>query len=679
MSHWNEGDKDLLGCIAVAVVKALEDCHDKKILHRDVKPGNILIKRAGYIKLGDFGEAKITDGISSTLSGTYYYWPPEKFQWEKDEMNEKTDIWSFGITLLEAVRGSLPYSTRDLITVQLGVLNLDSEKEVDKAFDSYENLTKTFVKSCLLKYDFRPTCKELKKYPFIKEYESYEPKQIESILRKYKSMVKTYDDDINLQLQGTSKETEIRSLLAKVSELDPEYHGTMSTKYHDLLSKLSINEVHFPNSDPEIFNIHNFKDRQLIDRSKNYKELFNMMFYIKYKAKSKVRRKWFKESRCLENIIEKISGDDKVDTGYATGKTLSEPSKSVSNITESVYEKGKMLAQSSHQSKMIKDFYSSDIGGITFHFPKNYAIFDSLQSSGRRGGIVIKAYDRNKEMQVAIKKFNLAVLNIYIHDRKIIHGSLSPNSILLNKMNELKIADMGCGYLTANEREILDVFAKMSPYRAPEMIFRLSYDVKVDIWSAAVILIELLIGKNPFEIDLDIYKGKDSEIEFHIWAKIVEILGQPSEEFLTQLLPDIRAYTLAKSKGESKNWLKILPDESFPQSFCLPYRTADNARDLISNMLLIDPTDRISISKAMKFPFLLWKEKEDDFKLYSNEVNQSNIKDMDKLKEIVFNKVISFQYEAQDEIIEEQKYLLQNNSKLFVKCAKELYPDEKIY
>uniref|UniRef100_A0A914E755 mitogen-activated protein kinase kinase n=1 Tax=Acrobeloides nanus TaxID=290746 RepID=A0A914E755_9BILA len=217
LSIHNEKERfpeDLLGCTAVAVVKALEDCHDKNILHRDVKPGNILIKWTGYIKLGDFGEAKITDGTSSTLSGTYYYWPPEKFQWEIDQMNEKTDIWSFGITLLEAVRGSLPYSTRDLITVQQGVLNLKSEIEVDKAFDSYEDLTKTFVKSCLLKWDFRSTCKKLKEYPFFTTYESYRPEKIESILRKYKSMVKTYDDDISLQLQETSKKPEIRTLLA---------------------------------------------------------------------------------------------------------------------------------------------------------------------------------------------------------------------------------------------------------------------------------------------------------------------------------------------------------------------------------------------------------------------------------------------------------------------------------
>lgn len=73
--------EELLGTVAVAVVNALDYCKTKlNIMHRDLKPGNILIKWDGHIKLADFGESIIVENsMATTFVGTLPYWPPEKF------------------------------------------------------------------------------------------------------------------------------------------------------------------------------------------------------------------------------------------------------------------------------------------------------------------------------------------------------------------------------------------------------------------------------------------------------------------------------------------------------------------------------------------------------------------------------------------------------------------------
>lgn len=60
----------LFGCLAISMLDALADCKAKEIIHRDIKPENILINRRGYVKLCDFGEARILqDSLASTFAG----------------------------------------------------------------------------------------------------------------------------------------------------------------------------------------------------------------------------------------------------------------------------------------------------------------------------------------------------------------------------------------------------------------------------------------------------------------------------------------------------------------------------------------------------------------------------------------------------------------------------------
>ena len=100
--------------IIEAVGNGLAYAHGKGILHRDVKPSNILIGRDGRIYLADFGLARIAELGASTLSGdmlmgTPHYISPEQARGDGD-LDERTDIYSLGIVLYEIVVGRVPFS-----------------------------------------------------------------------------------------------------------------------------------------------------------------------------------------------------------------------------------------------------------------------------------------------------------------------------------------------------------------------------------------------------------------------------------------------------------------------------------------------------------------------------------------------------------------------------------------
>ena len=111
--------------IAIQVSMGLEAAHSHGIVHRDVKPQNIMISTDGKVKVTDFGIARAASSntISSNAMGSVHYSSPEQVRGGYSD--EKSDIYSLGITLYEMVTGRVPFDGET--TVAIAIKHLQEE------------------------------------------------------------------------------------------------------------------------------------------------------------------------------------------------------------------------------------------------------------------------------------------------------------------------------------------------------------------------------------------------------------------------------------------------------------------------------------------------------------------------------------------------------------------------
>lgn len=93
------------------ILQGMAHAHQNGIIHRDIKPANIIVRNDGIVKITDFGIAKVlgaTMGTAGMKMGTIYYMSPE--QMEGEEIDERSDIYSLGMTFYEMLAGRLPFN-----------------------------------------------------------------------------------------------------------------------------------------------------------------------------------------------------------------------------------------------------------------------------------------------------------------------------------------------------------------------------------------------------------------------------------------------------------------------------------------------------------------------------------------------------------------------------------------
>lgn len=105
--------------IAIQIGQGIEAAHNANIIHRDIKPQNVLISREGKIKVTDFGIARTTTAntMSQDILGSVHYISPE--QARGGQVDERSDIYSFGIVFYEMVTGQLPFDGDSTVTIAL--------------------------------------------------------------------------------------------------------------------------------------------------------------------------------------------------------------------------------------------------------------------------------------------------------------------------------------------------------------------------------------------------------------------------------------------------------------------------------------------------------------------------------------------------------------------------------
>ncbi|CAK7890790.1 MAP kinase kinase Mkk2p/SSP33 [[Candida] anglica] len=161
----NRINEKVLGKIAESVLKGLDYLHQQRIIHRDIKPQNILLDSEGNVKLCDFGvSGEVVNSLATTFVGTQYYMAPERIMGKPYTVT--CDVWSLGLTLLEVATCEFPFSAgtgtgtgtdHNLLNmgpIELLSLILEYEPELKDVPEDdiyWSAAFKNFIKYCLKK------------------------------------------------------------------------------------------------------------------------------------------------------------------------------------------------------------------------------------------------------------------------------------------------------------------------------------------------------------------------------------------------------------------------------------------------------------------------------------------------------------------------------------------------
>ncbi|KAG1658695.1 hypothetical protein FOA52_013635 [Chlamydomonas sp. UWO 241] len=158
-------DEDTAWSWVVQMMLAIQYCHSKKILHRDIKTQNVFLTRDGRLMLGDFGLAKqfqATLEMARTPIGTPYYMAPEIY--EEAPYSFKSDVWALGCVMYEALTGVPAFKADNLCRVVIRVL----KGQYDPLPDRYSPELRSLVDRMLTRLPKdRPSINELLQSPSV--------------------------------------------------------------------------------------------------------------------------------------------------------------------------------------------------------------------------------------------------------------------------------------------------------------------------------------------------------------------------------------------------------------------------------------------------------------------------------------------------------------------------------
>lgn len=117
--------------IAIGVTSALRVAHEAWVVHRDIKPENIMLHTNGFVKVLDFGVAKLTEPsgnqkpitLPRMVVGTLQYLAPEQVR--ADAVDPRTDLWSLGVVMYEMLAGTAPFATHSIVELFEGITRRD--------------------------------------------------------------------------------------------------------------------------------------------------------------------------------------------------------------------------------------------------------------------------------------------------------------------------------------------------------------------------------------------------------------------------------------------------------------------------------------------------------------------------------------------------------------------------
>ena len=152
------------------LIKGLLYLHKNKIIHRDIKPQNILINNQNELKIIDFGFARHfeTENLMNTVCGSPLYMSPELFI--NRMYDYRTDYWSMGIIFYQIIVGTLPYNARNLVDLMSKLKNITDIKIPQNIISLYDEDIINLIESMLIiSTKYRISFDSFNSHPFIKK------------------------------------------------------------------------------------------------------------------------------------------------------------------------------------------------------------------------------------------------------------------------------------------------------------------------------------------------------------------------------------------------------------------------------------------------------------------------------------------------------------------------------
>lgn len=168
--HGGCQNEKVLARLASGVLHGLAHIHSKRMVHRDIKPHNLLTNRKGEVKISDFGLARTLNDNSTktkTFVGTLLYMAPERIG--GGDYSYPADVWSFGLALISVALGRYPLPTQDGF---FGLVDSVANQQcLTLPAEQYSEECRSFIDQCLvIEPENRPSAETLLKHPFLQRY-----------------------------------------------------------------------------------------------------------------------------------------------------------------------------------------------------------------------------------------------------------------------------------------------------------------------------------------------------------------------------------------------------------------------------------------------------------------------------------------------------------------------------
>ena len=300
----------------------------------------------------------------------------------------------------------------------------------------------------------------------------------------------------------------------------------------------------------------------------------------------------------------------------------------IKRVNAEIFEETILAKRILREIKLLGHFHDDNIVGLrniltprSENFESFYIVMDIMETDLKQ---VLRSGQKLTDAHIQFFIYQALRSLRVIHEAGVIHRDITPANILVNTNCDLKICDFGLAKEEGDQGEDMTDYVTMRWYRAPELVMEhRNYNSQIDIWGIGCILGELL-GSRP------LCQGKDRVNQLD---KIIDLVGKPTEE-------DIAALGSAAAQKYLRR-KQQRPPIDFKEKY--PHASAE-ALDLLSKMLTFHPDKRITVSQAMKHPYLaqLFDEDDEKIKVPPFTFDETKHKNITDVKRAIYEESLNF-------------------------------------